>query len=407
MKNKLKCYPVVVVMCIVLAHCTGSDEYKKYMPDGEIIYPQKADSVKTYPGKNRVQLEWVITDPKVSSFKVFYELGGIQGSTTVARNVHEDYMNDTIRATISGLEEANYMFRIVSHDDFGNASLAVEATEVIYGEMYERSLMNRTVKSMDYMNGNLYFEWYAAEGTEIGVVLDYTDIRGNSRTDTISNLETSNILADINISEPMSYKTMYKPVPTAIDIFYAQTQPFRFMEILPANYTSLLNNTVAPFIMGEMVHRNRYYLAEGWIVNEEAAANGNVDNAVNRSLCLVTWGTAYPSPRIDDGKLYQTIELSAGLYRFDASVHQTSAVIGQVYVVATLGADLPDFENLDEALASALVPAGVASAAPSKPTISVVFELSEKTDVSLGFLANNISGNQEILFSKVELWKLE
>jgi len=398
MKNKMKWYPFVVVMCIVLAHCTGYDEYKKYMPDGEIIYPQKADAVKTCPGRNRVQLEWVIIDPKVSSFKVFYEQGSNQGLTTVTRTVHGDYMNDTIRVTIPDLDEANCMFRIVSYDDFGNASVAVEADESAYGEMYERSLVNRTLKRAMYdANVGLRLEWYAADDTEISVELDYTNISGNSRTDTVFNSETSKTIPDFNISEPLFYRTMYKPTPTAIDTFYAQTQSV-------ANLTSLLNNTVAPFITGTMVHNNRFYLAEGWTANAAAAVNGNVDNAKGGCLVLWTWGSS-PSPTIVNGKLYQTVELDAGAYRFDVSIHETSAVIATTYIVAASGNDLPDIENISQSLSFVPVPAGVALAATSKPTISMDFVLSEKTVVSLGFVANS-NGNSERLFSKVELWKL-
>ena len=109
MKNKLKWYPVIVILCIICVHCTKYDEYKKYMPDGEIIYPQKADAVKTYPGRNRVQLEWVIVDPKVTSCKVFYEQDGIQGEIPVPMN--SDNFENNISIIIPNLEETDYTFK--------------------------------------------------------------------------------------------------------------------------------------------------------------------------------------------------------------------------------------------------------------------------------------------------------
>src|SRR5690606_32616875 len=116
---KIKWYHTIAVCCILFAHCTPYDEYKNFMPNGEIIYPQKAASVKTYPGKNRIQLEWVISDPKVTHCKVLYEQGGIQNETTVQKNMD----NDTTRVVISNLEETLCKFKIISYDDFGHASI--------------------------------------------------------------------------------------------------------------------------------------------------------------------------------------------------------------------------------------------------------------------------------------------
>jgi hypothetical protein len=188
------------------------------MPDGEIIYPQKADFVKTYPGKNRIQLEWVITDPKVTSCKVLYEQSGIQKETTVPVNKE----NDTIRVIIPDLEETSYRFKILSYDDFGHTSIPVEVDELVYGALYEQALPNRTLKSfkMDDNSKELALEWYAAiDDTETGIELTYTDTNGLSRTLFFAASETSAVLPDFKLGEPLYISTVYKPVPSAIDVF--------------------------------------------------------------------------------------------------------------------------------------------------------------------------------------------
>lgn len=222
MKNKIKLiwYPVLV-LCMVTTCCTRYDEFKKYMPDGEIVYPQKADLVKTYPGKNRIQLEWQIVDPKVTSCEVFYEQGGIQKSSSVA--VHgSGYENDVISVIIPNLDEMTNAFKIFSYDNLGHASIPVEAEETVYGENYERSLLNRTLKSAVCKNGVLQMEWFNAIATGIGVNLEYTDVDGKSRTKKVENGETSTTISDIKVGEFLNYATMYKPVSNAIDTFYAQ-----------------------------------------------------------------------------------------------------------------------------------------------------------------------------------------
>ena len=221
MKNKIKWFPAIIMLCIACVRCTGYDDYKKYMPEGEIIYPQKADSVKTYPGKNRIQLEWVIVDPKVTSCKITYEQAGIKDSMTVSISGNS-YENDTVRVIIPNLEEVNYRFKIVSYDDFGHASIPVDAEEQAYGEMYENALLNRMLKSTLFDGSDLHLEWYEAEVTETGIKLDYTDINGRNRTITVNPSETSTTLPGFNVAEPFYYSTIYRPAPSAIDLFYAK-----------------------------------------------------------------------------------------------------------------------------------------------------------------------------------------
>ena len=221
MKKKIKWFPAIIVLCIACVRCAGYDDYKKYMPEGEIIYPQKADSVKTFPGKNRIQLEWIIIDPRVTSCKIMYEQGGIQDSMTVSISGN-GYENDTVRVIIPDLEEANYRFKIVSYDDFGHTSIPVETEEQAYGEMYENSLLNRMLKSTSFDGSDLQLEWYDAVATETGIKIDYTDINGTNRTMTVAASETSTTIPGFNATEPFYYSTMYRPVPSAIDLFYAR-----------------------------------------------------------------------------------------------------------------------------------------------------------------------------------------
>ena len=268
--NKInKWYPVmcvvaVVVCCILFAHCTGYDEYKKYMPDGEIIYPQKADAVTTYPGKNRIQLEWVIVDSKVTSCKVLYEQGGIQGETNVPVNVGGNNENDTIRVIVPNLEETTYMFQIVSYDDFGHASIPVETDELSYGEMYESTLVNRTMKSFQYDNDSkaLIIEWFnAVDDTETGMELTYTDINDLTQTLFFAGSETYTILPDFKLGEPLYISTKYKPTPSAIDVFSTDQQRVTLQRII--NVSQRKPVTVSDYTLSGGVHYNGTMAVDG------------------------------------------------------------------------------------------------------------------------------------------------
>lgn len=238
MKYKIIWFPFVLFLCLVLTNCTKFDEYKKYASEGEIIYLQRAYSVKTYPGKNRIQLEWVLIDPKVTSSKVLYEQAGIQGEIDVEFPPFQDRVDDTIRVMIPNLEEATYLFKIISYDDLGNTSIPVEVEEKVYGETYEKSLLNCLVKStdFDFDNSTLTLKWGTIEPSVVGVELDYTDtsdVRKTLFADSLALDGGITTITDFKLGEPLFYNTLHKPVPSSIDTF--STDPKRIYIELTSN----------------------------------------------------------------------------------------------------------------------------------------------------------------------------
>jgi hypothetical protein len=110
-----------------------------------------------------------------------------------------------------------------------------------------------------------------------------------------------------------------------------------------------------------------------------------------------------------DGKLYQTVRLSAGTYRFSAYcngsyVEQPTMYPPYVlYVVAAQGISdgLPntgDVESSPNVLDFVTVPFQV----ENNTVHTVNFEINESTDVSLGFVATLYDMHQ-VYFTKVEL----
>lgn len=408
MKKIIKLCPVLFALCLLCANCTDMDEYKKYIADGEIIYPQKADSIKSYPGKNRIMLEWLIIDPKVDFCRVYWNQDGERKTVDIPVDNH-DYESDTVRVVIDDLEESSYIFDVISFDEFGNTSIPSEVEESAYGQIYEASLVNRVLKSKEYDASGLTLEWYGADETEVAVLLSYTDLTGTRKDIIIPQSSTEIILPDFNVEYPFYYRTSYVPVPNAIDTFYAAIEEERV--VYYADITDdYLQNTGEPFQLGDMVVDNRFYVATGWKTNEAAATNGNIDvlkySANNNwGLTLWAWSGYSPSGGFSNGKLYQTIELDAGTYRFDALVYAVSSSLNKSYVVAALGEDLPDIDDVPAlALASAIVPSDIQEGAANKPTLSVEFTLTQRTKVSLGFVAN-IDHTQETIYRKVKLFE--
>jgi len=174
-----------------------------------------------------------------------------------------------------------------------------------------------------------------------------------------------------------------------------------------ANYTaSVLKNTKSPFSVVEEKF-DGIYTAAHWKANFAAAINGNVDSREdfgrNSCLCFWVWPNVSPAQSIINGKLYQTVELEAGVYRFVAGLMGAYSNQYRAYVVAALGNGLPDEMNIQQALSYAALPSSD-EAIQANPRISIEFDLTAKTVVSLGFLAT-LTNEDHIFIDKVELWK--
>lgn len=406
MRKKILFSIYMAALGLVFVHCTKMDDYKQFIPDGELIYPQKADSLKAYPGKNRIMLEWQIIDPKVNHCKVFWHQEGEEHSVKVPIDSDFDYTTKSTDVIIDNLGESNYIFKVISFDKLGNSSIPVEIEENSYGEIYEASLVNRVIKNKEYQpESGLTIEWHNVEESMIHVVLSYTNMAKEPKTITVPNESSSSFIPDFNPEFPISYTTLHKPDSSAIDIFNAP--PLEERVRYYANISHLLQNTGDPFQLGNMVFDNRFYSAPGWKTNAVGGRNGNVDvlkNSPKHGLTLWAWSGYSPLPGYENGKLFQTIALEKGTYRFDAVVNNTSTTLNRAYIVAALGDDLPDIADISSALSTTAIPNDIKEGNMNKPTLSVEFTLTEKSNVSLGFLAN-IGHAQEIVFRKVELYE--
>ena len=420
MKNRIKWYTVIVMLAIICVYCTEHDDYRKFMPDGENIYLQKPDSLKAFSGKNRILLEWVTIDPRVSSAKIYYEQSGIHRDTTVLIETPQVRNNDTIRVIMANLEEAIHTFRIVAHDDFGNESIEVETSEMSYGQAYERTRINRIVRQAAYtLDDVLTIDWYDGETTEIGVNLFYTDRDGNEKERFVPRTELFTEVDDFDFDEPLFFNTMYKPVPTTIDTFYSQTAQQTVRKLDARNITAdVLTNHQQRFLIGaDVSHNGRYFEAAGWTytVSDNVRQNGNVDGWLNNTLLIIaSTHDGWHGQSVTNGKLFQTVELNAGTYIFTALVIETNYPnnpdIAQAHIVVALGDDLPDTNNVpDQALAYVTPPPFVIVRDGPDELFSIEFVLTQRSTVSLGFVATftppAAADIHQMHIRQVELWQ--
>ncbi len=215
----LKNIGLLLATGLFLTACDKADEaYKKYIPNGEIIYPGKADSLVAHPGKNRIQLVWLLTtDPRVNKSRIFWNSGA--DSMEVA--IHRSQKIDTIKAVINNLTEGSYVFQVYTYNPENARSIKSEVYGDVYGDFYESNLINRILKSATVNNGSTTLVWDEPDPRSPGVLLSFSDQSGQAKTIMVSSEEGTTVLNTIPQAGSESFQTLYLPVPSAIDTLRA------------------------------------------------------------------------------------------------------------------------------------------------------------------------------------------
>lgn len=205
-----------------LTGCSKMDDtYAEFWKNGEIIYPSRADSVKIYPGKNRIELTWLIKgDSRINKAKVYWN----NKKDSVEVPVEVTSILDTVKVMLTDMTEGFYQFDIYHYDDKSNPSIKVSASGMVYGDNYINLLLRRPMEEVLFTDDSLRISWgLAIDETSIGDELIYKDHAGNTTHVYTEPDSVATILGnyDFNASNGLlSYRTLYKPEPTVIDTFY-------------------------------------------------------------------------------------------------------------------------------------------------------------------------------------------
>lgn len=212
-------FVIFIVVVLKFSSCDKqSDIYKDFVVPNGLIYPGSALKPVLYPGNNRIKVSWLKgTDPRVQKAKIFWN----NYTDSVELSVPADA--DTISYTIDPISENSYSFMIHTYDEDGNSSIPIEVIGTVYGDNYKGLLTNRLLKSTYYDGQDLKLNWGAAESSEMGIHVNWTDVDGELQSVNVGTSEIETVLADFDIDKPLSYSTSYQPDSFAIDIFQAPT----------------------------------------------------------------------------------------------------------------------------------------------------------------------------------------
>jgi hypothetical protein len=121
------------------------------------------------------------------------------------------------------ITEGDHTFLFYSHDERGHRSVVFETLINVYGERYQATLINRSVKSTRKSGDNqLTITWGgSSSGDEIGISLVFMDPAGREQSLFIEKeaLNQPTVIDDINITKPVRYQSYFLPQAEAIDTF--------------------------------------------------------------------------------------------------------------------------------------------------------------------------------------------
>ncbi|WP_372755754.1 DUF4998 domain-containing protein [Mariniflexile sp.] len=327
---------------------TSADDYKKYTEGGEILYSGKLDSVKIFSGHNRIKLEGMLSpDPKVTSYRIYWS----NKKDSIDVPVSESDIANTISKIVEGLEENIYNFEIRTFDDKENSSIPVFITGTVYGDRYINSLINRPLVKNTIESATTALIQFAPVDLTSGIFeseIEYIDSNNELQSFTVP-VENKDpiVLTDFIDGNTFKYRSVFRPDPTCIDIFY--TNYTVVTPAIPIAEAPYLNNAVFPFTLLES-GGGRYGTPTAWIHNSGALNHGGYgvydSNGGGGKFNLVS---GYGEPNIINGKVYQKLRLSPGTYTYTVITegNNYNGIDDQVYFTAALGNVLPDVIDVE------------------------------------------------------------
>lgn len=204
--RKFVSYTILIIT--VFSSCKEMDsEYRDYIVENGLTYPQKADSLKIYPGFNKLRLTWLRPRaPSVKYSMVYWN----NYADSVKVNFVDD--QDTIRIDIDSLEESSYSFVIKNFDEQGNVSIPAEVTGTPYGENYLISAADRIYTTATRDAENLgTIQWEPASVDLVYTEVKYKTTAGDSRTVRVTADEDLVMFAGIKPGEKFEYRSVFLP----------------------------------------------------------------------------------------------------------------------------------------------------------------------------------------------------
>lgn len=366
--KKINILALCGMICFLCSCGNMLDGIQGFLDQGETIYVGKLDSLKTFPGKNRVKIQgqmlYGVNQVKcVISYKDPVTLEGESQEFPVERKE----AGETFEFMLDNLTEGQYDFSVVTYDPQNNKSIPMEVSAYVYGEQYQQALTNRIIKSIspeEILNDKGQGEWVAniewsiSKGDGIvGCNMEYEQEDGSMKTVYVPVDETSTRLSGFKAGGKLIYNTEYLPDEDAIDKFTAGNRELALPEKsyvgVNKDLTNLYIKNAGYPITGHDVNNN-WGIPDYWQYNEVMTTSngaGGAGFATYQGGIIQFESTRWDKGTYNNGKVWQTITLPQGTYVFSVEVNNAANIGAEpdkrTYRFAVVkGNELPDNETL-------------------------------------------------------------
>lgn len=217
MEKSISLNIILFVLMLLFFSCEDmKDTYRQFTKDGEIIYISKADSIKTRGGEYRIGISWLVSDPKVTSYKIYWNSHRDSMVNTITKTAGID----TVRIMLNGMREDVHQFDIFMYDENGNSSVRASAIGRVYGDNYKASLLTRTYKLLTRKTSNAIFQWTEAAPTVLRVEVNYKNTLNAQILHFVPKEAIMDTLKNFPTGGTFQFRTAFLPEPAALDTFY-------------------------------------------------------------------------------------------------------------------------------------------------------------------------------------------
>lgn len=198
------------------------DTYWDFVKDGETIYVSKADSLQVRGGRNRAELSWLLlSDPKVHEYTVYWNNKRDSLSGTLEKTTSVD----TVRLTVQNLEEKTHEFEVVLFDKLRNRSVPSRIISEVYGDRYQRSLLNRSYSSYDILGEDqVVMHWSPPEEDLLYSKVTYDSNQDSTINRIIDRQSSVDTLFEFPVGSSFEMISAFIPDTTALDTFFTDPE---------------------------------------------------------------------------------------------------------------------------------------------------------------------------------------
>ena len=198
--------------------CNKDDGKEGGKSDQTIV--NKAESVEVFPGRNRAKLNLILFDSVNGWARVFWN----NKRDSIQVEVKEHAGKDTISVLIENLNEGIHDFVVYLYDTEGNSSKGIKISGTVYGDSYEASLSNRSIRTIEVNDGIININWEEANLDVLGTELIYSDLFEIAHSIIVRPNEETTEIIDYFFGSEVKYRSFYLPKENAIDTFYTAFQ---------------------------------------------------------------------------------------------------------------------------------------------------------------------------------------